>query len=45
MSDKKNLSLEKKEQLAEASDSYPCLYEKSKKKYNNKNTNGKLSRK
>ena len=37
MADKKILSLEEKEQLAEAVRTYPCLYDKSKKEYKSKN--------
>ena len=37
MSDKKKLSLEEKEPLAEAACPYPCLYDKSNKEYKDKN--------
>ena len=37
MSHKKNLSLEEKELLAEAVRTYPCLYDKNKKEYKDKN--------
>ena len=37
MSDKKKLSLEEKEQLAEAVSTYRRLYDKSKKEYKDKN--------
>ena len=37
MSDKKNLSLEEKEQLVEVVRTYPCLYDKSKKECKDKN--------
>ena len=37
MSHKKNLSLKEKEQLAEAVRTYPCLYDKNKKEYKDKN--------
>ena len=37
MSHKENLSLEGKEQLAKAIHTYPCLYDKSKKEYKDKN--------
>ena len=37
MSQKKHLSLGEKEQLAEAVRTYPCLYDKNKKEYKDKN--------
>ena len=37
MSHKENLSLEEKEQLAKAVRTYPCLYDKNKKEYKDKN--------
>ena len=37
MSHKKKLSLEEKEQLAKAVCTYPCLYDKNKKQYKDKN--------
>ena len=37
MSHKKKLSLKEKEQLAEAVRTYPCLYDKKKKEYKDKN--------
>ena len=37
MSHKKNLSLEEKEQLAEAVRTYPCIYDKNNKEYKEKN--------
>ena len=37
MSHKKNLSLKEKEQLAEAVCTYPCLYDKNKREYKDKN--------
>ena len=37
MSHKKKLSLKEKEQLAEAVRTYPCLYDKNKKEYKDKN--------
>ena len=37
MSHKKKLSLEEKEQLAKAVRTHPCLYDKNKKEYEDKN--------